>query len=188
MPNLPTMNQISIKKCAHPKVRPAQCAQLLNPGQRADGAVQFSRSGFKQSKDRLLLELATANEVDNPLLLPVPFVAPSGFSCHKGRRNFANGFFPYDKESNRESDCTHTYGAVTNLARGPNDENETPKISKNRSGTATSPVMGRVPMFHFVLARSARRDFQTGCDLRLLVWSREYPRLPRILTNYEHRR
>jgi hypothetical protein len=52
-------------------------ATRLAPGERADGAVQFSRPGFKQSKDRLLLELATASEVDNPLLLPVPFVAPA---------------------------------------------------------------------------------------------------------------
>jgi hypothetical protein len=52
-------------------------ATHLAPGERADGAVQFSRPGFKQSKDRLLLELATASEVDNPLLLPVPFIAPA---------------------------------------------------------------------------------------------------------------
>ena len=49
----------------------------LAPGERADGAVEFSRPGFKQSKDRLMLELATASEVDNPLFLPVPFVAPA---------------------------------------------------------------------------------------------------------------
>ena len=48
----------------------------LAPGERADGAVQFARPGFKQSKDRLLLELATASAVDTPLLMPVPFVAP----------------------------------------------------------------------------------------------------------------
>ena len=52
-------------------------ATRLGPGERADGAVEFSRPGFKQSKDRLMLELATASEVDNPLLLPVPFVAPA---------------------------------------------------------------------------------------------------------------
>ena len=52
-------------------------ATRLAPGERADGAVEFSRPGFKQSKDRLMLELATASEVDNPLLLPVPFVAPA---------------------------------------------------------------------------------------------------------------
>jgi hypothetical protein len=52
-------------------------ATRLAPGERADGAVQFSRPGFKQSKDRLMLELATASEVDDPVLLPVPFVAPA---------------------------------------------------------------------------------------------------------------
>jgi hypothetical protein len=52
-------------------------ATRLAPGERADGAVQFSRPGFKQSKDRLMLELATASEADNPLLLPIPFVAPA---------------------------------------------------------------------------------------------------------------
>jgi hypothetical protein len=48
----------------------------LAPGERADGAVQFARPGFKQSKDRLLLQLATASAVDTPLLMTVPFVAP----------------------------------------------------------------------------------------------------------------
>jgi hypothetical protein len=51
-------------------------ARRLAPGQRADGAVEFSRPGFKQSKDRLLLELGTASAVDNPVLLQLPFVAP----------------------------------------------------------------------------------------------------------------
>ena len=48
----------------------------LAPGGRADGAVQFARPGFKQSNDRLLLQLATASAVDTPLLMPLPFVAP----------------------------------------------------------------------------------------------------------------
>jgi hypothetical protein len=51
-------------------------AQRLAPGQRADGAVEFSRPGFKQSADRLVLEIATASAVDHPLLLQLPFVAP----------------------------------------------------------------------------------------------------------------
>jgi hypothetical protein len=38
--------------------------------------VEFSRPGFKQSADRLVLELGTASAVDHPLLLPLPFVAP----------------------------------------------------------------------------------------------------------------
>ncbi len=48
----------------------------LAPGQRMDGVVAFSRPGFKQSQERLLLQLASANSVDEPLLLTVPFVAP----------------------------------------------------------------------------------------------------------------
>jgi hypothetical protein len=51
-------------------------ARRLAPGERADGAVQFARPGFKESKDQLLLQLATASAVDTPLLVPVPFVAP----------------------------------------------------------------------------------------------------------------
>jgi hypothetical protein len=51
-------------------------ARRLAPGERADAAVEFSRPSFKQSKDRLLLQLATASEVDDPLLLQVPFVPP----------------------------------------------------------------------------------------------------------------
>lgn len=51
-------------------------ARRLAPGERADGAVQFARPGFKQSEDRLLLQLATASAVDTPVLMPIPFVAP----------------------------------------------------------------------------------------------------------------
>jgi hypothetical protein len=48
----------------------------LSPGARTDGAVKFSRPGFKQSREALLLQLATASAVDTPLLIPIPFVAP----------------------------------------------------------------------------------------------------------------
>lgn len=48
----------------------------LAPGERADGAVEFTRPGFKQSQEKLLLQIAAANSVDKPILLPVPFVAP----------------------------------------------------------------------------------------------------------------
>jgi hypothetical protein len=51
-------------------------ARRLAPGERADGAVEFSRPSFKQSADHLVLELGTASAVDHPLLLPLPFVAP----------------------------------------------------------------------------------------------------------------
>jgi hypothetical protein len=59
-----------------PIVRYRLNLRRLAPGQRADGAVEFSRPNFKQSKDRLLLQLATASAVDDPVLLPLPFVAP----------------------------------------------------------------------------------------------------------------
>ena len=48
----------------------------LAPGERLDGAVQFSRPGFKQSRETLLLQLATADAVDHPVMIPLPFVAP----------------------------------------------------------------------------------------------------------------
>ena len=51
-------------------------ARRLAPGERADGAVEFSRPGFKQSADHLVLELGTASAGDDPLLLQLPFVAP----------------------------------------------------------------------------------------------------------------
>ena len=51
-------------------------ARSLAPGERADGVVEFSRPGFKQSADRLVLDLTTASAVDHPLLLQLPFVAP----------------------------------------------------------------------------------------------------------------
>ena len=49
----------------------------LAPGERADGVVTFERPNFKQSQEKLLLQLASANSIDKPLLLSVPFVAPS---------------------------------------------------------------------------------------------------------------
>jgi len=49
----------------------------LAPGHRADGVVQFSRPGFKPSQEKLLLQLASANSVDKPLLLMIPFIAPN---------------------------------------------------------------------------------------------------------------
>jgi hypothetical protein len=48
----------------------------LAPGERLDGVVQFLRPGFKQSRETLLLQLATADAVDHPVMIPLPFVAP----------------------------------------------------------------------------------------------------------------
>jgi hypothetical protein len=46
----------------------------LAPGERLDGAVEFDRPGFKYKKERLLLQIANASEVDTALMVPVPFV------------------------------------------------------------------------------------------------------------------
>jgi hypothetical protein len=51
-------------------------ARRLAPGARADGVVVFERPSFKESSERLLLAVAQAEEVDRPVLAPIPFVAP----------------------------------------------------------------------------------------------------------------
>lgn len=50
-------------------------ARRLEPGERADGVVVFDRPAFKESRERLQLELAEAEQVDHPVVLPVPFTA-----------------------------------------------------------------------------------------------------------------
>jgi hypothetical protein len=47
----------------------------LKPGERADGVVIFDRPTFKESTEKLELQLAEADQVDRPLLLPIPFTA-----------------------------------------------------------------------------------------------------------------
>jgi hypothetical protein len=49
----------------------------LAPGARSDGVVRFERPNFKQLQERLELELATADAVNHPLFLNLPFTAPS---------------------------------------------------------------------------------------------------------------
>ncbi len=53
-------------------------ARRLEPGQRADGVVVFERPSFKESSERLEFELAEADQVDRPVVLPVPFTAAKG--------------------------------------------------------------------------------------------------------------
>jgi hypothetical protein len=48
----------------------------LAPGARADGIVVFERPVFKESRERLMLAVAQAEEVDRPVLAPIAFVAP----------------------------------------------------------------------------------------------------------------
>jgi hypothetical protein len=47
----------------------------LAPGERADGVVVFERPAFKESTEKLELQLAQAERVDRPILLPVQFTA-----------------------------------------------------------------------------------------------------------------
>jgi hypothetical protein len=49
----------------------------LQPGERADGVIVFERPSFKESAEKLQLQLAQAEQVDRPILLPVPFIASS---------------------------------------------------------------------------------------------------------------
>ena len=53
-------------------------ATKLAPGQRVDGAIQFERPSFKYKKQLLMLQVASASEVDTALLLPVPFTTQFG--------------------------------------------------------------------------------------------------------------
>jgi hypothetical protein len=52
-------------------------SRRLAPGERADGVVVFQRPAFKESTEKLELQLARADQVDRPILLPVPFTAVS---------------------------------------------------------------------------------------------------------------
>jgi hypothetical protein len=49
----------------------------LRPGERADGVIVFERPSFKESAEKLQLQLAEAEQVDRPILVPVPFIASS---------------------------------------------------------------------------------------------------------------
>jgi hypothetical protein len=48
----------------------------LEAGERADGVVVFDRPNFKQSTEKLFLQLAQADQVDRPILIRLPFTPP----------------------------------------------------------------------------------------------------------------
>jgi hypothetical protein len=48
----------------------------LEPGGRADGVVVFDRPNFKESTEKLFLEIAQADQVDHPVLIRLPFTPP----------------------------------------------------------------------------------------------------------------
>ena len=51
-------------------------SRRLAPGEKTDGVVIFERPSFKQSRERLLLQVAQAEEVDRPVLTTIAFVPP----------------------------------------------------------------------------------------------------------------
>jgi hypothetical protein len=51
-------------------------ATRLEPGGRADGVVVFDRPNFKQSAEKLFLQIAQADQVDKPILVQLPFTPP----------------------------------------------------------------------------------------------------------------
>ena len=48
----------------------------LEPGERADGVVVFDRPNFKESTEKLFLQIAEADQVDRPILIHLPFTPP----------------------------------------------------------------------------------------------------------------
>ena len=48
----------------------------LEPGDRADGVVVFDRPNFKESTEKLFLQIAQADQVDRPILIRLPFTPP----------------------------------------------------------------------------------------------------------------
>jgi hypothetical protein len=51
-------------------------ATRLEAGERADGVVVFDRPNFKQSTEKLFLQIAQADQVDQPVLIRIPFTPP----------------------------------------------------------------------------------------------------------------
>ncbi|SNS40202.1 hypothetical protein SAMN05421770_101823 [Granulicella rosea] len=51
-------------------------ATRMEPGARVDGVVEFDRPNFKQSTEKLFLQIAQADQVDRPILIRLPFTAP----------------------------------------------------------------------------------------------------------------
>jgi len=51
-------------------------ATRLEPGGRTDGVVVFDRPNFKESTEKLFLQIAQADQVDRPILIRLPFTPP----------------------------------------------------------------------------------------------------------------
>jgi hypothetical protein len=51
-------------------------ATRIEAGARADGVIVFDRPNFKQSTEKLFLQIAQADQVDRPILIRLPFTPP----------------------------------------------------------------------------------------------------------------
>ena len=56
----------------------------LEPGGRADGVVVFDRPNFKESTEKIYLQIAQADQVDRPVLIDLPFTPP--VTCERRER------------------------------------------------------------------------------------------------------
>ena len=57
----------------------------IGPGERADGAVLFTRPPYKQSNESLLLQIAESGAVDRPALAPIGFGVSTTWEDNNGR-------------------------------------------------------------------------------------------------------
>jgi len=58
----------------------------IEAGGRADGVVVFDRPNFKESTEKLFLQIAQADQVDQPILIRLPFTPPiQGYEQQKGQ-------------------------------------------------------------------------------------------------------
>ena len=61
----------------------------LEPGGRADGVVVFDRPNFKESTEKLFLQIAQADQIDHPILIRLPFTPPiSAMTTRKEPRGY----------------------------------------------------------------------------------------------------
>jgi hypothetical protein len=70
-----TSDQLQIREYRLSKTR-------LEPGERADGVAVYDRPNFKQSTEKLFLQLAQADQVDRPILIRLPFTPAFATNSH----------------------------------------------------------------------------------------------------------
>jgi hypothetical protein len=70
-----TSDQLQVREYRLSKTR-------LEPGERADGVAVYDRPNFKQSNQKISLQLAQADQVDHPLLIRLPFTPAAASNSH----------------------------------------------------------------------------------------------------------